>query len=300
MLPALLGRVRALFDLDARPDLIASASGKDPRLTPAVRANPGLRVPGAFNGFEMGLRAILGQQVTVNAATTIACRLVEAFGEPIVTPSPNCTASRRSRPASRAANCRRHRAARHRRRAGRSIIALAAAQDPARSASTTARITIRTRPSRGWPRCRHRPVDGALHRHARPALARRLSEEDIAVRNRLGGVTAKEAEVLSQAWRPWRSYAVMHLWNMPTATKHGSLSDVQAPTSLHPPSRWCGDRCRPHVDPACRGLPAARRPGNRPEPRGARDVREIEPAQVGLMATLLSVPRGIVAGADVY
>ena len=53
-----------------------------------MKANPGLRVPGAFNGFEMGVRAILGQQVTVKAATTIACRFVETFGEPIVTPFP--------------------------------------------------------------------------------------------------------------------------------------------------------------------------------------------------------------------
>ncbi len=88
VLPALLGRVRALFDLDARPDLIAAHLSKDARLAAAVRANPGLRVPGAFNGFELGLRAILGQQVTVKAATTIACRFVEAFGEPIVTPLP--------------------------------------------------------------------------------------------------------------------------------------------------------------------------------------------------------------------
>ena len=72
VLPALLSRVRALFDLDARPDVIAKHLGKDARLASAVKANPGLRVPGAFNGFEMGLRAILGQQVTVKAATTIA------------------------------------------------------------------------------------------------------------------------------------------------------------------------------------------------------------------------------------
>jgi AraC family transcriptional regulator of adaptative response / DNA-3-methyladenine glycosylase II len=88
VLPAMLARVRALFDLDARPDVITTLLGKDARLAAAVRANPGLRVPGAFNGFEMGLRAILGQQVTVKAATTIAGRFVHAFGEPIVTPLP--------------------------------------------------------------------------------------------------------------------------------------------------------------------------------------------------------------------
>ncbi len=86
MLPSLLSRTRALFDLDARPDVIARHLKKDPRLAQAVKTNPGIRVPGAFNGFELGLRAILGQQVTVKAATTIACRFVEAFGDPIVTP----------------------------------------------------------------------------------------------------------------------------------------------------------------------------------------------------------------------
>ena len=80
------GRVRALFDLTARPDVIAKHLKKDALLASAVRSNPGIRVPGAFDGFEMGVRAILGQQVTVKAATTIASRFVEAFGEPIVTP----------------------------------------------------------------------------------------------------------------------------------------------------------------------------------------------------------------------
>src|SRR5262245_49710561 len=88
VLPALLGRVRALFDLAARPDLIRKRLAGDPHLAAAVRAYPGLRVPGAFNGFELGLRAILGQQVTVGAATTLAARVVQALGEATVTPIP--------------------------------------------------------------------------------------------------------------------------------------------------------------------------------------------------------------------
>ena len=118
VLPALLSRVRALFDLDARPDVIAKHLGRDARLAPAVKANPGLRVPGAFNGFEMGLRAILGQQVTVKAATTIAGRFVEAFGEPIVTPMPELNRLTPSPARIAARQRRRHRPARHRRRAG--------------------------------------------------------------------------------------------------------------------------------------------------------------------------------------
>ena len=87
-LPTLLGRVRALFDLDARPDLIREAAGGRPAPRGGGRANPGPRVPGAFHGFELGLRAILGQQVTVGAGTTLAARVVEALGEPIATPIP--------------------------------------------------------------------------------------------------------------------------------------------------------------------------------------------------------------------
>jgi AraC family transcriptional regulator, regulatory protein of adaptative response / DNA-3-methyladenine glycosylase II len=128
VLPALLGRVRALFDLDARPDVIAKRLRKDARLAASVKANPGLRVPGAFNGFELGLRAILGQQVTVKAATTIAGRLTHAFGEAIVTPLPEL--NRLSPSAARIARATVSDIARHGIVAARarSLIALAEAQ----------------------------------------------------------------------------------------------------------------------------------------------------------------------------
>src|ERR1044071_4072527 len=57
VLPALLRRLRALFDLNARPDVIAAHLGRDGRLKPSIRANPGLRVPGAFHGFREGAPA---------------------------------------------------------------------------------------------------------------------------------------------------------------------------------------------------------------------------------------------------
>lgn len=220
VLPAVLGRVRALFDLDARPDIIAKHLSRDARLAPAVKASPGLRVPGAFSGFEMGLRAILGQQVTVKAATTVAGRFVEAFGEPIVTPFAELN---RLTPApARVAAASVRDIARHGIVAARSrcIIALAKAQRPG-----------------GF--C----LDGGAHHDPDDAI-RRLTElpgigqwtahyiamralgwpdafpkEDIAVRNKLGGVSAKEAELLARSWRPWRSYAVMHVWRMAKQTK---------------------------------------------------------------------------------
>ena len=177
VLPALLSRVRALFDLNARPDLIAKHLRRDARLAAAVKANPGLRVPGAFNGFEMGVRAILGQQVTVKAATTIAGRFVEAFGEPIVTPFAELN---RLTPApARVAAASVDDIARHGIVAARcrSIIALARGAGIGRAVPRRRRASQSRRLHQAAGRVAgHRPVDGALHRHARPALARRVPE----------------------------------------------------------------------------------------------------------------------------
>jgi AraC family transcriptional regulator, regulatory protein of adaptative response / DNA-3-methyladenine glycosylase II len=85
-LPSILARLRNLFDLDARPDIIARHLALDPLLAPRVERQPGLRVPGAFDSFELGMRAILGQQVSVRGASTLAGRFAERFGEAIETP----------------------------------------------------------------------------------------------------------------------------------------------------------------------------------------------------------------------
>ena len=76
----LTGRARRLFDLDCDPAAIATVLGADPTLAPLVAARPGLRVPGAWSGFETAVRAILGQQVTVRGATTLCGRLVDSYG----------------------------------------------------------------------------------------------------------------------------------------------------------------------------------------------------------------------------
>jgi AraC family transcriptional regulator of adaptative response / DNA-3-methyladenine glycosylase II len=215
VLPALLGRVRALFDLNARPDLIAKHLSKDARLAPVVKANPGMRVPGAFNGFEMGLRAILGQQVTVKAATTVACRFVEAFGEPLVTPFAEL--NRLTPVPARVAAASIDDIARHGIIAARcrSIIALAAAQG---SSDLCLDGGAHHNPDDSIRRLAELPGIGQWTAHyiAMRALhwPDAFPKEDIAVRNNLGGITPKEAELLSQPWRPWRSYAVMHVWRM--------------------------------------------------------------------------------------
>ena len=213
-LPALLSRVRALFDLDARPDVIARRLRKDPRLASTVRANPGLRVPGAFGGFEMGLRAILGQQVTVKAATTIAGRFVEAFGEPIDTPLAEL--KRLTPLPARIARANLDQIVRHGIVAARarSIIALAKAHESGELCLDGGHHD----PSDSINRLAEIPGIGSWTAHYIAMRALRwpdaFPKEDIAVRKNLGDVTATEADALSQPWRPWRSYAVMHIWSM--------------------------------------------------------------------------------------
>jgi len=215
VLPSLLTRVRALFDLNARPDLIACHLSEDARLRSAVRANPGLRVPGAFNGFEMGVRAILGQQVTVKAATTIAGRYAERFGRRIATPFAEL--SRLTPAPAQVAAASVDDLARYGIIAARasSIIALAKAQ---RSGSLRLDGGAHHDPEDAIQRLRGLPGIGPWTAHYIAMRALRwpdaFPKEDIAVRNNLGRISANEAEAMSQAWRPWRSYAVMHLWRM--------------------------------------------------------------------------------------
>src|SRR6202043_3414052 len=82
-LPAIIARVRRVFDLAADPDMIGEHLSLDPVLAPLVAARPGLRVPGGWDGFELAVRAIFGQQITVPAATKLLGKLVHAHGAPI-------------------------------------------------------------------------------------------------------------------------------------------------------------------------------------------------------------------------
>ncbi|HEY6451616.1 MAG TPA: AlkA N-terminal domain-containing protein [Steroidobacteraceae bacterium] len=224
VLPALLRRTRALFDLNARPDLIARQLRKDERLRPLVRRTPGMRVPGAFNGFEMGLRAIIGQQVTVKAATRLACRVVEAFGEPFATP--HAELNRLTPAPARLAGAR-----------VEDIAALGIVRSRSRSMIALAQSQVSGAI----------PLDGAVHRPPAETI-RRLTElpgigpwtahyiamralswpdafpkEDMEVRHGLGGVSAAQAEEMSQAWRPWRSYAVLHIWKNAAPASAGGV-----------------------------------------------------------------------------
>src|SRR6201994_4400595 len=82
-LPAIIARIRRVFDLGADPVAIAAHLAQDPVLAPLVKARPGLRVPGNWDGFELAIRAVLGQQITVVAARGLAAKLVAKYGKPL-------------------------------------------------------------------------------------------------------------------------------------------------------------------------------------------------------------------------
>jgi AraC family transcriptional regulator of adaptative response / DNA-3-methyladenine glycosylase II len=82
-LSAIIARIRRMFDLSAEPGAIAAALSSDAMLAPLVLARPGLRVPGGWDGFEIAVRAVLGQQITVRAATRLASRIVSTIGTPV-------------------------------------------------------------------------------------------------------------------------------------------------------------------------------------------------------------------------
>ena len=211
VLPALLTRLRGMFDLSARPDIISAQLMLDPLLTDIVAANPGMRVPGAFDGFELAVRAILGQQITVRAATTLAGRYVRAFGERINTPPDGLThltpTAQRITESSiddiASLGIIQSRA--------RGIIALAT-----EVASGRLDLDAGADPDATMKQLIALPGIGRWTAHYIAMRALRWPDafprEDVVLRKNLGGVTAGRADELSQAWRPWRSYATMHLW----------------------------------------------------------------------------------------
>jgi AraC family transcriptional regulator, regulatory protein of adaptative response / DNA-3-methyladenine glycosylase II len=85
-LSQIVQRCRNLFDLDADPAAIAAILGADPIIAPLIEKRPGLRIPGAINGFELAVRAILGQQISIAGARTLAGRLAAAHGERLPEP----------------------------------------------------------------------------------------------------------------------------------------------------------------------------------------------------------------------
>jgi AraC family transcriptional regulator, regulatory protein of adaptative response / DNA-3-methyladenine glycosylase II len=211
VLAQVLMRLRRLFDLDAIPEEISSHLGS------LAETHPGLRVPGAFDGFEMAVRAILGQQISVKAAATLAARLTERFADSIVTPFPALTrlgpraGAISEIPAGvlAAIGLTRSRA--------RSILALAQAVstgavsfDP-KFPVDSVMMKLKELPGIGdWT------VQYVAMRALRSSDA--FPEGDLGILKALRAKTPRHAAALAERWRPWRAYATMHLWNTLTET----------------------------------------------------------------------------------
>jgi AraC family transcriptional regulator of adaptative response / DNA-3-methyladenine glycosylase II len=206
VLMPLVARVRRMFDLDARPDQIRAVLGSDRQLARLVAARPGLRVPGAIDPFEAAVRALLGQQVSVAAATTLAgrfaARLGQPFGAGVRFPMPAEVVeagvdriAKLGMPGTRAAAI--HALA-------RAITSGAIRLDGARPLEQFVGELVEL-PGIG-PWTAHYLAMRALHvPDAFPAA-------DLGVQKALGMRGAKAAEARAEAWRPYRAYAVMHLW----------------------------------------------------------------------------------------
>lgn len=210
ILSKVLKRVRELFDLNARPDIIMSRLQEDPFLAEAIRQTPGVRIPGAIDGFEVTVRAILGQQITVKAATTLAGRFAEAFGTEIDTPHPNLTHVFPS--PERVARLTVDEVASLGiiQRRTECIIEIArriTAGELKLTASTSHDIITNMTAIPGiGPWTANYVAMRVIH------WPDAFPKEDVILRKKMGGLSAKEAEAASQKWRPWRSYAAMYVW----------------------------------------------------------------------------------------
>jgi AraC family transcriptional regulator of adaptative response / DNA-3-methyladenine glycosylase II len=215
-LPQIIARVRRVFDLAADPDTIGAHLSLDPKLAPLVSARPGLRVPGAWDGFELAMRAIFGQQITVPAATRLLGKLVQAHGVRLpdgmkdneglshLFPSPAQLAKADladlGMPGARAVAV--------------TSLARSLLDDPAifsRGASLEEAIAkLRALPGIGEWTAQYIAMRELREPDAFPAadigLMRAMAAAD--------GQRPSPAELLSRAerWRPWRAYAALHLW----------------------------------------------------------------------------------------
>ncbi|WP_225781653.1 AlkA N-terminal domain-containing protein [Xenophilus sp. Marseille-Q4582] len=205
-LPVLIARVRGWLDLDADPQPIHAVLGAD------FPAGEGLRVPGALDGFELAVRAVLGQQITVAAARTLGGRLVQALGEPLATPfagldrlfpTPTALAGAdpdllgglgivRQRQAAMQALARETLAGR---------LPLHPGADPVRTCAA-----LQALPGIGDWTAQYIAMRALRWPDAFPS-------GDIALQKALGVTSARAAADASQAWRPWRSYAVLRAWH---------------------------------------------------------------------------------------
>lgn len=211
---AAVQQCRRLLDLDADPVAISSVLSDDHLLAPLVRQRPGLRVPGHVDGNEVAVRAVLGQQVSVAGARTLAGRLVQAHGRRSTIPDPSGALSHRFPTSAELAD------------AGPMAGGMPRSRALALHALVTAladgTVTIDDQQDRGELARRLTGVRGIGPWTASYIMMRALGDPDVFLPTDLGvrhalvrlGVEGdpRSATTLAEAWRPWRSYALMHLW----------------------------------------------------------------------------------------
>lgn len=205
----IIERIRAMFDLNADWTAIVENLKLDPRLARGVEAEPGLRVPGCWDGFELAVRAILGQQVSVKGATTLAGRLVKAFGSAF--PAGNGLTHVFPAPAILA-------------EANLANIGLTKARAETIRAFARAvcegKIRFDGIVDSDVFLARLCEIPGIGPWTAQYVAMRALGEPDAFPSGDLGCLhalnltSARELELRAESWRPWRAYAVMYLWRM--------------------------------------------------------------------------------------
>jgi AraC family transcriptional regulator of adaptative response / DNA-3-methyladenine glycosylase II len=221
-LPAIISRVRRQFDLGADPNAIASVLKCDPTLAPLVAVRPGLRVPGGWDGFEIAVRAVLGQQISVKAATRLAGRLVAALGKPVAEQVgvPWLT----------------HTFPTPAKFTPQALIVLAIPRSRAACLAGIAEATIADEhlfdPRRDLADAvaRLRQLPGIGEWTAQYIAMRALGESDAFPAADLGlqrslaqfgkRPTVDKLLTCAERWRPWRAYATLHLWMAEAGASH--------------------------------------------------------------------------------
>ena len=214
-LPTIIARVRRVFDLAADPQAINAQLVEDPALAPLVGARPGLRVPGAWDGFELAVRAVLGQQITVAAATRLSGKVVARYGLPLAgrLQTEGLT----------------HVFPRPERLAAADLTTLGMTRMRAAAVATLAAAVVRDPQILAVGRSlsesvtRLRALPGIGEWTAQYIAMRELHETDafpvgdIGLLRALAAMDGKKPtsrDLLARAerWRPWRAYAAQHLW----------------------------------------------------------------------------------------
>jgi AraC family transcriptional regulator, regulatory protein of adaptative response / DNA-3-methyladenine glycosylase II len=211
-----VARVRRMFDLDADPMRINAHLSADRLLAGYIGRRPGLRVPGCWDWFELGVRAILGQQVTVAGATTLAGRLVQQFGRPLAHPAGGVTHTFPSAHEIADAGTRRLSVPVKRAEAVTLFAAAAASGtlDPDGMTSEEFVARLVEIPGIGPWTAQYIALRALGDPDAFPA-------QDLGLLRASGCRTARDLERRSQQWRPWRAYAAMHLWSGGQAKAEG-------------------------------------------------------------------------------